>query len=138
MKRFNFCCRIKSHIENDDDFVNRLMLNAENTFHLNEKASRHNVRTEPPHVVIEHERDSPEVNVFCAISCTRIFGPFFFVENTMTETGSERADGSNFPIATGRIRDFILQQDGALPHFHREVRRFLSEHLPRRWIGRSI
>jgi hypothetical protein len=47
-------------------------------------------------------------------------------------------DGVNFPTATGRIRYFILQQDGALPHFHREIRRFLNEHLPRRWIGLSI
>jgi hypothetical protein len=31
-----------------------------------------------------------------------------------------------------------LQQDGALLHFYREVRRFLNEHLPRCWIGRSI
>jgi hypothetical protein len=62
------------------------MSNAENTFHLSEKVNRHNVHTETSHVVIEHERDSPKVNVFCAISHTRITDPFFFAENTMRGT----------------------------------------------------
>jgi hypothetical protein len=75
-----------SHIKDDDDLVNRLMSNAENTFHLSEKVNRHNVRTETPHVVIEHKRDSPKVNVFCGISHTRITNSFFFAENTMTGT----------------------------------------------------
>jgi hypothetical protein len=29
-----------------------------------------------------------------------------------------------------------LQQDGAPPHFHLEVRRHLNTTLPQRWIGR--
>ena len=33
--------------------------------------------------------------------------------------------------------DFILQMDGAIPHFHRHVREFLNRHLPQRWIGRE-
>ena len=32
--------------------------------------------------------------------------------------------------------DFIFQQDGAPPHWHWDVRRFLNESLPQRWIGR--
>ena len=32
--------------------------------------------------------------------------------------------------------DFIFQQDGAPPHWHRDVQRFLNESLPQRWIGR--
>jgi len=33
--------------------------------------------------------------------------------------------------------DFILQMNGAPPHFHRQVREFLNQHLPQRWIGRG-
>ncbi|KAJ4428117.1 hypothetical protein ANN_24131 [Periplaneta americana] len=33
--------------------------------------------------------------------------------------------------------DFIYQQDGAPPHFHNEVRQFLNNRLPNRWIGRA-
>jgi hypothetical protein len=31
---------------------------------------------------------------------------------------------------------FYLQQDGANPHYHRDARAFLDEHLANRWIGR--
>ena len=33
--------------------------------------------------------------------------------------------------------DFILQMDGATPHFHRHVREILNQNLPQRWIGRG-
>ena len=33
--------------------------------------------------------------------------------------------------------DLIMQQDGALPHFRLDVRRWLNDVLPHRWIGRG-
>ena len=33
--------------------------------------------------------------------------------------------------------DFVFQQDGAPPYWHNQVRRFLHETLPQRWIGRT-
>jgi hypothetical protein len=33
--------------------------------------------------------------------------------------------------------DYLFQQDGAPPHYHSAVRRYLNEHLPHRWIGRA-
>jgi len=33
--------------------------------------------------------------------------------------------------------DFIMQQDGAPPHFRLDVRRWLNDVLPHRWIGRG-
>ncbi|GFV06774.1 uncharacterized protein TNCV_1611871 [Trichonephila clavipes] len=34
-------------------------------------------------------------------------------------------------------QDFIFHQNGAPPHFHNDVRRYLNEHLPQRWIDRT-
>jgi len=34
-------------------------------------------------------------------------------------------------------QDFIFQQDGAPPHFHNDVRWYLNEHLPQRWIDHT-
>jgi hypothetical protein len=36
-----------------------------------------------------------------------------------------------------REDNFIFQQDGAPPHWHREVRNYLDANLPQRWIGRA-
>ena len=35
------------------------------------------------------------------------------------------------------IPEFIYQQDGTPPHFHHDVRGYLSDTLPHRWIGRA-
>jgi hypothetical protein len=66
----------------DDDFAPRLVFSDEAIFHLSGKANHHNLRIwgmENPHATIEHEHDSPKVNVFCAISRTMVYGPFFFM-----------------------------------------------------------
>jgi len=41
-----------------------------------------------------------------------------------------------FPLLQADGDDFILQQDGAPPHWSLEVRKFLNDQLPQQWIGR--
>ena len=68
-KRKQFCVDMQEKLE-DDEFNERLGFSDEATFHTNGKVNRHNVRMwgeENPHGIFEHERDSPKVNVFCAI-----------------------------------------------------------------------
>ncbi|GBO14512.1 hypothetical protein AVEN_242563-1 [Araneus ventricosus] len=70
-----------------DDICTRLVSSYEATFHLSGKVNRHNVRIwdlANPHTWIQNERDSPKVNVFCAMSVSKIYGPFFFAEKTVT------------------------------------------------------
>ncbi|PSN34312.1 hypothetical protein C0J52_25945 [Blattella germanica] len=57
-KRLSFCENFMAMIEEDEGLPDRI-------------------------AVILIERDSPKVNVFCAVSKRRVFGPFFFVENTI-------------------------------------------------------
>ncbi|CAM1310188.1 Uncharacterised protein g5380 [Pycnogonum litorale] len=78
-KRKTFCEDMQEKLE-DDDFENRFIFSDEATFHTNGKVNKQNVRIwgeENPHATIEHQRDSPKVNVFCAISKNRVHGPFF-------------------------------------------------------------
>ena len=82
---------------------------------------------------MEHVRDSPKVNVFCAVSLCKVYGPFFFVETTVTSINyldmlqlwlvSQLQEDSE---------DLIFQQDGAPPHFHFDVCAHLSANLPSR------
>jgi hypothetical protein len=108
MKRLNLCCRIMSHIENDDEFLNRLTFSDKNMFHVRGEVNRHNVcmwGTETPHVGTEHEKDLHKVIVFCAISRTRVFGPLFFCgEHSDRDHVSGHGDGVAFPTASGRLR----------------------------------
>ncbi|KAJ4442997.1 hypothetical protein ANN_04645 [Periplaneta americana] len=66
-----------------------------------------------------------------------VYGPYFFAENTVTgATYLQMLQDWLFPQMTNDNPNFIFQQDGAPPHWYREVRRNLNEGLPNRWIGR--
>ena len=107
------------------------------------ESNTHNCRiwgSENPRVSLEHVRDNPKVNVFCALSKERVYGPFFFMETTIT--GIVHLDMlQEFLIPQldeddqeGRIH---FQQDGAPPHYLGEVREYLNARFPGRWIGRD-
>ena len=69
-----------------DGFADSLIFSEEATFHLSGKVNRYNLRiwgTENPRVVIQNVRDSLKVNVFCAISNEKVYGPFFLEEPTI-------------------------------------------------------
>ncbi|KAJ4438006.1 hypothetical protein ANN_13945 [Periplaneta americana] len=89
--------------------------------------------------ISEHERDSSKVNVFCALSQRKLYGPFFFIEATVT--GHSYLDMLEQRLVP-QIRqdlddDFIFQQDGTPPHFHNAVRAYLNTEMSDRWIGRA-
>ena len=75
-------------------------------------------------------RDSPKV-IFCAVSTFKVYGPFFFTEQTVT--GIAFLDMLTEWLLTQLNEDsadFILKIDGAPPHFHRHVKEFLNRLLP--------
>jgi hypothetical protein len=81
MKRREFCEEMQLKME-EDGFVERQICD-EATFHISGKVNRHSVLiwgTEQPHAQIEHQSDSPEVSVFCRVSCEKVHCPFFFTE----------------------------------------------------------
>jgi len=82
--------------------------------------------------------DLPKVNVFCAVSSCEVYGPFFFVETTVTSINYlDMLQLWLMPQLEEDGEDFIFQQDGALPHFHFDVRAHLNANLPGHWIGRA-
>jgi hypothetical protein len=75
--------------------------------------------------------------MFCAISSQKVYGPFFFAEKSVN--GFAYLDMLQLWLLP-QLQDSdnsILQQDGAPPHFHLEVRCHLNTTLPQRWIGRT-
>ena len=84
-KRVAFCNEMSGAIVNDNTFAGRIVFSDEATFQVSGKI---NTMLEfggikNPHTHIEHIQDSPEVNVFCAISHSSVYGPFSFDGNTV-------------------------------------------------------
>lgn len=64
----------------------------------------------------------------------KVYGPLFFREDTLM--------GTSYLEVLPKLHEdgpenFIWQQDWAPPHFRRDVRRWLNDVLPHRWIGRG-
>ncbi|KAJ4432429.1 hypothetical protein ANN_21048 [Periplaneta americana] len=91
-------------------------------------------------IIIEHERDSPKVNVFCALSERKLYGHFFFIEATVTgHSYLDMLEQWLVPQLRQDLHDdFIFQQDGSPPHFHNAVRAYLNTEMSDRWIGRIM
>lgn len=137
-RRVEFCELMIERIENEDDFVNRLVFADEANFHLTGHVNRHNCfyySVTDPNVIWEKPVNSPRVCVWAAISNSGVIS-FKIVRNNM--------DGDNFlSICEENIKPIflndptkILVQDGAPCHYSKRVRNFLNEFLPQRWIGR--
>ncbi|PNF19367.1 hypothetical protein B7P43_G06707 [Cryptotermes secundus] len=80
--RKEFCMQMFHRIQDDEK-----IFSDESTFHVSGKVNTHNCRiwgSENPRVSLEHVRDSPKVNVFCALSKYRVYGPFFSMKTTIT------------------------------------------------------
>ena len=140
-KRATFCMDMQENIDNEDGFLEKVIFSDEATFHLSGKVNKQNVRiwgTENPREFVEHMRDSPKVNVFCAMSKEKVYGPEFFDEPTVTGNSYLKLLKKKvMPKLKKDSVNFIFQQDGAPPHWKTEVRDYLDSTLPHRWIGRA-
>ena len=70
-------------IEDDPNYLKRIVFTDEATFHVSGRVNKHNIRiwgSEIPHEFREIVRDSPKVNVWCGLMHDRVIGPFFFYE----------------------------------------------------------
>ena len=134
-----FCGNLQVLLENDDDLLAKIIFSDEATFHLSGKVNRCNVRiwgSEYPHATLEVERDSPKLNVSCAVSKQNVYSPF--ISEGPTVIGRRYLEMiTNWLISqlAADRHDYLFQQDGAPPNWHLAVRMFLNEHLPNRWIG---
>jgi hypothetical protein len=124
-----------------DRFAENLVFSDEATFRVCGKVNRQNVRswgTENPHATMEHVRNSPKINVFCAVSSHKVYGQFLFAEPSVT--GINYLDILQLwqiPQLYDDSEDCFFQQDGAPSHFHFVVRAHLNANLPGRCIGRA-
>ena len=124
-RRLDFCLQLQDLMTSDVHFPEKAQFSDEATFNVSGAVNRRNVRiwgSENPHVHVEHQPDSPKVNVFCAISSQKVYGPFFFAEETVS--GMTYMDMLQLWLMPQlqNITTSIFQQDGSPAHFQCEVR----------------
>jgi len=73
-------------MSSDNHFLEKVQFIDEATWHVSGAVNRRNViirGSENPHSYVEYQRDSPKANVLCTISSQKVYGPFFFAEETV-------------------------------------------------------
>lgn len=143
--RLVFCRWLRQKNLENDNFVKNILSTDEATFTRNGVTNHHNSHLwadENPRAKKEtHYQNNFSVNVWAGIVDNFLIGPFFLPHRL---SGAEylnflRNDLPNLlqevPLAIQENMWFL--QDGAPPHYSREVRNFLGEQFPERWIGRG-
>ena len=106
------------------------MFSDECMFRVNGYVNKQNVRiwaNERPSQVNEAPHNSPGIVIWCAISKTKIIGPFFFDEGRVTgDTYRDMLNRYAFPCFSELREDYIFMQDGASPNYAILVRKYLN------------
>jgi len=142
-------------LDEHEGLVDRIWWSDESTFNLNGVVNRHNSyywADENPNILIEKQQKSVGLTVWAAISSQGIIGPFFF--HSPPPNGIHpyfkpcTVNGPNYlemmqTFFYPKFRDLpdsedhLIMQDGAPPHYARNVRTWLNGNLPDQWIGRA-
>ena len=130
-RRAAFAEEILQRIDDDNGYLNSVCFSDEATFHVSGKVNKHTIRiwgSQNPCEVLERERDSPKINVWCGLMHNQIIGPFIFAESTIT--ANIYLDMLKHYVVP-QLEEFqprvVFQQDGAPPHWGLIVRDFLNE-----------
>ena len=89
--------------------------------------------------MVVHHFNLPGVTVWYGLSLRGLFGPFFFYDTVTSLAYLNLLQQYLIPIIREVFKneEFYFQQDGAVPHYPHDVRSFLEEILPNRWIRRK-
>lgn len=143
--RLQFCAFVRNQLNLNPNFVSHTLFSDEATFTNNGCFNRHNSHyysQANPHWFQEsHFQCIFKVNVWCSIVGDHVIGPHFFNGNL---TGAIYLDFlinilpqllEEVPLNIRRTMWF--QNDGAPPHFHRDVRNHLTRTFGHRVIARG-
>lgn len=92
----------------------------------------------PNWIVGSKDQSSEKVMVWLGIIDAKLIGPFFFEDNVNGNNYLTMLNGLVIPkLEQLGLIDCYFQQDGAPPHFSRNVKNYLNERFPNKWIGRG-
>lgn len=144
-RRNHFCNWALNKITEQHDFFENVLFSDEATFHNNGNINKHNLHyyaNENPHFHRSVQNQNRwSLNVWGGIVGGHVVGPHFF------GTRLNSAEYLNFlrnilpdlfeNLPLGLLGRMWLQHDGSPVHYSAEVRNYLDEEFPNRWIGRG-
>lgn len=143
--RLGFCRFIQEHRNQDRNFTRRILFTDEACFTRSGITNLHNEHVyadENPHATkVTHYQHELRINVWAGIIDTFIIGhvilpPRLNGENYLAHLQNVLPDLLD-PLPLEVRRGMWFMHDGATPHFTLNVRNYLNEQYPNRWLGRG-
>jgi len=143
-RRVEFCEDMMARIDNNPNFHFNIVFSDEATFELNGTLNRHNCRywdnVNPYWKREDNTQYLEKLNVWAEILNDQIIDPFFIEGNLNSEKYEDMLHNEIVPrimeITGQNFEHTYFQQDGASPHYGRNVRNYLDVVFNDRWIGR--
>jgi hypothetical protein len=141
-RRLQFCEWAITNLDRNPDFAHYIIWCDEATFFLNGHVSKQGYRfwsPDNPHWSSEsHSQKVQKLNVFIAIWDDQLIGPFIINGNLNSERYLTLLRDTVFPPIQHQIDVNLpwFMQDGAPAHFGLQVREYLDQVFPDKWIGR--
>lgn len=144
-ERISFCRTMLQRHNENPQFIQKILWSDESTFKKDGYMNLHNYHewhVENPHLMREDRSQYRfKVNLWTGILNGKIIGPIELPEN-LNGTNYLHFLREDLPtlledVPLADLRDMWFQQDGCPAHFAVQVRDFLDQEYPGRWIGRS-
>lgn len=126
-----------ARVQEDAHFADKISWSDEAQFRLDGKVNKHNCTYwayTNPHLQIDVRNSKQGVQVWCGMTSGGLIGPYFFEGNVRSEHYLAMLKEFLWPAVMRRR--LFFQQDGAPIHYAVDVRQWLDEKFPNRWIGR--
>jgi hypothetical protein len=136
-------------LEQEDDYVERILWSDEAHFHLDGSLSTRNCviwSSSNPQAAVIHSMHPQRVTVWCGFTAKFILPPAFIEGETVNGERYLRILQEHMLPNLPRRKSVVFMQDGAPPHIAKPVKEFLmkkfgddiiSRHFPRQWPPRS-
>lgn len=135
---------MQERANNDRSFLSSICFTDESTFTLNNEPNVQNSRywaQENPHCYISTRTQYPQkINIWAGIFNNQIVGPFEIEGNLNSEKYLDlliTKVGAALEVVARENQKIWFQHDGCPAHYSLDVRNFLNDCFPNRWIGRG-
>ena len=123
------------------ELFHNILWSDEATFHVGGFVNRHNCHywaKSDPKVTMKKSQSRPRLTVWCGMTSEQVTGPFVMRDTMNGERYLNMLQEKVWPIVSSWDNSdrLIFMQDGAPPHFSRDVQEWLNNNFTGRWIGR--
>lgn len=141
LKRYKFAERFIAMVDAHPSFMDRIVWTGESCFRLDghhQESIQQSIEN-ADFASSSTELDCPTLCVWAGIWSGGIIGPFYFNDATLNgDSYLNMLEMQVWPALQALpIHEMFLQQDGTPAHYKANVRAWLDEKFPQRWIGRG-